>query len=56
MRWSFFVMLMLFLIPLGGIADSASGVVYLVDVTGTVTGGTAIDIADAIETAQELGA
>ncbi len=56
MRWSFFVLLMLFLIPLGGISDGASGVVYLVDVTGTVTSGTAIDIADAIETAEELEA
>jgi len=56
MKWPFFILIALILLTPLVTADSSARVVYIVNVTGTVTGGTALDIADAIEAADEIGA
>jgi len=56
MRWQIVLILTVLAIQICGVTGGTGQFVYIVDVEGTVTGGTALDIEAAIAYAEEMGA
>ncbi|OFV68772.1 MAG: serine protease [Candidatus Syntrophoarchaeum caldarius] len=56
MRWQIVLILTLIMVQMCGVAGGTERFVYVVDLKGTVTGGSALDIEDAIAHAKEIGA